>query len=365
MLVATADLTSELVMRIDNMRSTLNAETYWMTWPETENYVYGKEIPCSAFQYTCEKDETFQDAKSELIDFANTGLSEALARQQALGVDTGCHESTSLKGLLSWHFDAPEGTYDYVEVPDGVNVLDTEVIPDNVYVKTLKLPSSLLFILPKTLSRIENIDLSETAVTKLHDIFTSFYSASYHRPSDCNLYLPKHCIEFSDIPSNGYSYKIHIPKSVQKIRGILACEELDFEKDSEVMYLGSDSICFNKYYYAAKCDVKTVNDYAPNLTEALKSVDFLYLTFKDLKYIEADTFNAPNKYRRVKIVGIDWKLDDLNLGIRNKLDSSNIYFALNKDSKAYEMLKDLKHVTMIDNVEEFVTGRNIIKFINN
>ena len=210
--VVTADMCVETVLRIDNNTETLNSKSYWMTWPEGTDYEYGKEISCCAFEYVCEINKTFKEAKKELIDFANTGLEETLARQEVLGIDTGCHESKELPGLVSWTFPGEDGEYDEVEVPEGVNILDINPIPKNVKINKLILPNSLLFILPNTFDfnrEINNLDLSKTSVTKIYKPIKSFYSYT-----DKYIILPEHAVEVSEI-LNGHGYNIYVPKNVK------------------------------------------------------------------------------------------------------------------------------------------------------
>lgn len=337
MCVATADLDTDIELRLNNSSIILNAESYWMTWPESDTYNYGSEICCSAFSYICPLTETYLEAKVELKDFVNTGISEALSRSQVLGTDDGCIESKYLPGLLSWRFDKGEGDYDEIEIPDGVNVIEPGCIPDGVSIKKLIYPESVLFILPNSVSaNVEVHDMRKCNVTSLYNIVNRNHSFVQYMKI---IYLPK-CLKELNWFNHNYA-TVYLYKDCERIR-FVNCGMLVIEEGSNLYYLGNNSI----YKYIMTDDMDNLD----------KKVSGLFnLELNKLRYIEPDTFERPNSVYyygdggKICVTGLNWPLSDVNYSLKKKLKRvTNVELTLNESSNAYEILKDLPYVKLME-----------------
>lgn len=328
MTVATYKMQAEVVKRIDNAEKVLNAEVYWMTWPETEGYIYGNSIPCSAFQYVCEIGTDYLSAKKELLNFANTGLAEILERQMLFGLSTGYKESKSLKGLCAYEYKE-EASQNVVEVEEGVTVLDFNAIPRGVTIKKLILPSTLMFIQPEAINgEVYYLDLSKTAVTKLYDIFGNAAKINY-------ISLPNSLIEMSKIGKDSFigQTQVTIPKSVRYVQDIYTLS-YDIEDGSELVYMGASSLVATR----ARTGIKR-NLYKKVLIDDLSTSRFAYvLDTPNLQTIDGDIF-YDTKSSNIWIMIVHAKLNRMMKSYYTKLNKKEIGFLVEADSDLYKELK--------------------------
>lgn len=328
MTVATYKKQAEVVKRIDNTTKTLNAEVYWMTWPESEGYQYGSTIPCSAFEYVCEVGKSYQEAKAELLDFANTGLQEVLERQQVFGIETGYRESHSLKGLCSYEYHG-EASIDVLEIEEGVAVLDEGAIPNGVVIDTLILPSTLMFIQPGAIQgEVNSLDMSKTSVTKMYETFNNY------RQKNTLLVLPNSLVELSGI-NNKCSGRIvtKLPKSVRAIRDVMGlC--YDIEEGSELAYLGMHSLCWSSWrgiYANTIYKSVTFND--------MSVFQYGYiLDTPNLQIIDGDVMPLGSG-KHMSLIFKSARLKKMMKSAYTKLNKVSVNFLVEEDSELFKEVK--------------------------
>lgn len=335
MYVATADLKTDIEIRLNNSSIILNAESYWMTWPESVDYNYGSEIPCSAFSYHCPLNQSFIESKDEIKNFANTGIADTLSRYEMMGMNTGCYESQILPGLLSWRCNLEPGDYDVVEIPDGVNVIEKDCIPDKVKINRLIYPESVLFMLPGSLSKRVGVhDMRKANITSLYHIIDTYY---YPGDKLEKIYFPKVLKELNRLRNRNVD--VILSKECEKLRDV-DCDTIIIENDSNIYYLGSK--LGNKFIITDDVD-----------KSSFKNLPLNILKLPKLRYFEPDTFYKDINYRYYNylahIIGIDWSLDDVNYNLKKKLSRvTTLKLELPGDSKAYEILKDIPCVKEMD-----------------
>lgn len=335
MTVATVNRTIEVVSRIDNVVKTLSAESYWMTWPESQSYNYGTIINCNAFEYVVQSGKTYKEAKEELFDFGNSGLSEVLERRMLLGLSDGIAESKELKGLCAYKYTGVENDIDVLEVEEGVSILEKQAFNEEMHIHRLILPSTLLFIQEGAINcRIDILDMSKTQVTKINNMLDASYKCGIYR-----LILPNTLVEIMGNFKADYASKCTyavMPKSVRAIRnvnGLAYC----LEKDSELEYLGSNS-----------CDT----GYIRNVSHGNKDLDYIYKVVKienssyrgivldtpNLSMIDSDatTKSSINTY----YVLLNANLNNMSKGLLTRHLKMSSHFFVSKDSEAYNNLKE-------------------------
>lgn len=349
MTVATVDMTVDVVRRIDNNKKTLNAESYWMTWPESANYHYGTLIECNAFEYVVQIGKSYKEAKEELFDFANSGLSDILDRRMMLGIQDSVAESSKLKGLCTYKYQGEEQEIDVLEVDEGVNLLEKGAFPPKLKIGRLVLPSTLLFIQEGAIaSNVKTVDMSKTQVTKIKNIF-EMEDMGIQR-----VILPNTLVEFIckfDSYMNYSTYtRFTIPKSVRAMREVIHAV-YDFEPGSELEYYGHDS--YNANNNGSNNRSKNVNN-----TTFFKEVKINGWAIRGycfhapkLRFIDSDAvidINAYRQYSAVNYIFYDAKLNSLSKGLISRHKKNNSRFYVCKNSEAYAYLQDKMDINAFD-----------------
>lgn len=318
--VLTLDGKIEVQSRIDPIRKVLNANIYHMVWPESKDYNYGDMINSPVFEYICMVDESFLEAKDELSDFGRSGLKEVLDRAMAIGeqlVPIGeIYESIEFPGLCAYKLNKANSSdmdYETIEVPEGVAILESGAIPNGISIQNLILPKSLMFIMPEAIGcKIINLDLSNTQVTSLINPLN--YGVSI-----VSLKLPKNLKLLSDIKGEEvYRIKsvhnVHINPHLKYIRNVEANNFLFESKNIDLNYVGVFGF---RYTHVGLCNNLTLN--APML-HRIEPTSFITTYGLNLTLDSAP-------------------LDDINTRSFNLWGSNNVSIYLDKDSKAYSVLK--------------------------
>lgn len=312
----------EVQSRIDPVREVLNANVYHMVWPESNDYNYGDLISSPVFEYVCMKNESFLDAKDELSDFGRSGLKEVFDRAIAMGeklVFIGeIYESTEYPGLCAYRLieksiSGDKIEYETIEVPEGVAILETDALSGSMKINNLILPKSIMFIMSGAIGcEIHNLDMSDTQVTSL--INPLKYGAVVSK-----LKLPKNLKLLSDVKGDEI-YRIKTVKNIyinSHLKYIRNVEAIDFLFDSKKIDLEYIGIFGFKYAYKAIDD--TITLYAPRLHRIEPT------SFVSTYAINVNLESAP--------------LDEINTRSFKLWGNNNVSIYLDKDSKAYSVLK--------------------------
>lgn len=318
--VLTLDGKIEIQSRIDPIRKVLNANIYHMVWPESKEYNYGDMINSPVFEYVCMMNESFLEAKDELSDFGRSGLKEVFDRAMAIGeqlVPIGeIYESTEFPGLCAYKLNKTNSSnvdFDTIEVPEGVAILESGAISNGLSIQNLILPKSLMFIMPEAIGcNIRNLDLSNTQVTSLINPLS--YGVSI-----VSLKLPKNLKLLSDVKGEeSYRlklvYYVHINSHLKYIRNVEADNFLFESENIDLNYVG---IFGFKYTHIGFCDNLTLN------TPMLHRIE--PTSFISTYGLNLTLDSAP--------------LDDINTRSFKLWNYNKVSIYLDKDSKAYSVLK--------------------------
>ena len=273
---------AETVYRINNGLQVLNAKEYNMTWPVKDDNYSGVFMHTPAFTYTCDKELSYTDAKSDIKKYVMPEVAEFQANCLLLGLNSSIlgkyEESTYMPGAITWKCNTKDlcdwldknDNYkkidDYkvyeVEILEGVTVLEPNCIdltrihgdlPKTII--HLKFPESLTFISPDAIKLDKTphpyalkiiYDLSRSVVTDIRFSQDELDKPVYPNRKPQVFILPRGIKSISCLSDAGLA--ILTSKTLKKISCVSfplilkSVIDNDNDKNLELSYIGKHSL---------------------------------------------------------------------------------------------------------------------------